>query len=101
MHVDAVKRHLDVRIERIGDVVDEVLGHGADVGAVLEDDVDIDVDAGLRGRDLDAAAEAVRRQQRRDAVLQRGRGHPDDAVAFHRGLAGDVGDYVIGDMQVA
>ena len=45
-----------VQRSRERDLVDEVLGNGADVRAVLDDDVKLDVDPGLGARNDHAAA---------------------------------------------
>ena len=50
---------------------------------------------------VDAAAQAGRGQDLRDAVGRGRGGHADDAVAFERSIADHVGQYVIGNVEVA
>ena len=45
MHLDAGQRHVGVLGQGEAHLVDEVLGHGQDVGAVLDDHVQVDMHA--------------------------------------------------------
>ena len=81
MNGNAFDGNLGVLGQFVGNVVDEVLRHGVDVGAVLHDDVHVDVDACLLARHDDAATKAVGGQDVREAVRGSGRSHADDAVA--------------------
>ena len=103
LHVDldAVERNARVLLERERDLVDEVLGNGADVRAVFDDDVKLDVDPGLGARNDHAAAQARGGQDLRDAVDGVRSRHADDAVAFESRVADHVGQNVVGNMQVA
>ena len=101
MNGNAFDGNLGVLGQFVGNVVDEVLRHGVDVGAVLHDDVHVDVDACLLARHDDAATKAVGGQDVREAVRGSGRSHADDAVAAQSGIAGKIGENVIRDMEIS
>ena len=99
--LDAIERDARVLLERERDLVDEVLGNGANVRAVLDDDVQRHVHAGVGGGDRHAAAQAAGGQDLGDPVGSGRCGHADDAVALERGVADHVGQDIVGNMEVA
>lgn len=97
----AVEGHARVLLQHEGDLVDQVLRHRVDVGAVLDDHVQLDMHAHLGGGHHHAAAQARSRQDLGDAVGRRRGRHPHDAVALERGVAHHVGEHVVGHVQIA
>ena len=76
-------------------------GDGVDVGAILDDDVQVDMHAVLGGIDDHAAAQTRRRQDLGNAVGGVRGGHAHDAIAFERGMTDHVGQHVVGHMKLS
>ena len=79
----------------------KVVADGLHVDAVLEHDVQIDRKAVLVGGDKYALAEALAGKQAHALGALELLGHTDDAVARHRGITGNIGNYVVRDAQAA
>ena len=101
MHFNPVQRAARILLQDERDLVDQVLGHRVDIGAVLDDDVQRHVHAGVGGGDRHAAAQAAGGQDLGDPVGSGRCGHADDAVALERGVADHVGQDIVGNVEVA
>ena len=79
----------------------KIVADGLHVDAVLEYDVQIDREAVLVGGDKHALTEALAGKQAHALGTLELLGHTDDAVARHRGITGNIGNYVVRDAQAA
>src|ERR1700694_3553960 len=86
-HVHLTDRYAEQALDLEPDGALEVLRHGGDAGAVLDDHVDVDDQLAGDLMDVDAPVQVVAAEEQRDAVAEPARRHAHDAVTGHRGVA--------------
>ena len=100
VNLNALERNASVLLKRKGHLINEVLGNRCDVRAILDDNVKLNVNAGLGGRDDYAATQTRSGKDLGNAVSCTGGSHSDDTIALHCSVTDNVSKHVIRDMQV-